>query len=164
MILKHGLWEGYWMKELRIPKRLSEASGFPKSSIPFVSSSCLPCYLRLIDSFHARINVKLYLVWFFPFGRLQLNDLAYVAWGCRPLNPFWSPFSFQLSRENKPKWRRQAARSLDPTRVLCIVGRSWHRFDITKKGQQIERNVHEVISFVHHIMRKLSYIMTKQCL
>ena len=32
--------------------------------------------------------------------------------------------SFQLSRENKPKWRRQAARSLDPTRVLCIVGRS----------------------------------------
>lgn len=73
------------------------SSGFRKSSIPFVTSSCLPCYLQLIDSFHARINVKLYLVWFFPFGRLQLNDLAYVVW-CRPLTPFCSPFSFQLSR------------------------------------------------------------------
>ena len=37
-------------------------------------------------------------------------------------------------------------------------------FDITKKGQQVKRNVHQVISFVHHIMRKLPYTMTKQCL
>ena len=93
---------GYWMKELRIPKRLSKASGFRKSSIPFVTSSCLPCYLHVIDSFHARINVKLYLVWFFPFGRLQLNDLTYVVWGCRPSTPFCPAFSFQISRENKP--------------------------------------------------------------
>ena len=50
------------MTELRFPKRLSEASGFRKSSIPFVSSSCLPCYLHPIDLFHERINVQLYLV------------------------------------------------------------------------------------------------------
>ena len=49
----------------------------------------------------------------------------------------------------------------DMANTTCGSTSSSLNLSETKKGQQIKRNVHGVISFVHHIMHKLPYIMTK---
>ena len=56
------------------------------------------------------------------FSSLNLSKRA-LSPNCSRMASIIDSF-LRLSRKNKPNWRHQAARSLDPTRVLCIVGRS----------------------------------------